>query len=66
MLAAARGMSKAQYLRHLIIADAQDAEKPEISVILGGGGDITKLAALLEMSPRELYNSYCKQSWEAR
>lgn len=32
------GMSMAEYLRHLVIADAIQAEKPEISAILGGGG----------------------------
>lgn len=31
------GLSMAEYLRHLVIADAERAEKPEISAILGGG-----------------------------
>ena len=31
------GLSMAEYLRHLVIADAQQSEKHEISAILGGG-----------------------------
>lgn len=36
-LAQLRGMSKAEYIRHLIIADAKTLEKPELSAIVGGG-----------------------------
>lgn len=39
------GMSMSEYLRHLVIADAQQSEKPEISAILGGGGDVNKFIA---------------------
>lgn len=35
------GLSMSEYLRHLVIADARQSEKPEISAILGGGGDLT-------------------------
>lgn len=56
MLAELRGMSKAEYLRHLIIADAESAAKPEISAILGGGGNIYEVARLLDMDPHRLYN----------
>ena len=39
------GLSMAEYLRHLVIADARQAEKNEISAILGGGGDLTEFFA---------------------
>lgn len=44
-MAAYHGMSMAEYLRHLVIADAERAEKPEISAILGGGGDLNGFIA---------------------
>lgn len=39
------GLSMAEYIRHLIIADAESEEMPEISAILGGGGDLTEFIA---------------------
>lgn len=54
-LAALRGMSKAEYIRHLIIADAKSLEKPELSAIVGGGGNLIALAALLGGTPSDLY-----------
>lgn len=37
-MAALRGMSMAEYIRHLVIKDAKDAGKGDISAYLGGGG----------------------------
>lgn len=54
LMAELRGMSVAAYLRHLIIKDCDEAAKPELSAILGGGGDIITLAQLLDMDTREL------------
>lgn len=48
-------MSKAEYIRHLIIADAKNLEKPELSEIVGGGGNLIALAALLGGTPSDLY-----------
>lgn len=53
-MAAYHGMSMAEYLRHLVIADAQQAEKPEISAILGGGGDLNKFIGDLIGNPPEV------------
>ena len=39
------GLSMAEYLRHLVIVDAERAEKPEISAILGGEGDLNGFIA---------------------
>lgn len=36
-MAAYHGMSMAEYLRHLVIKDAEAEGKPDISAILGGG-----------------------------
>lgn len=47
-MAAYRGMSMAEYLRHLVIADAQNAGKGDISAILGGGGNVNEW--LMEMA----------------
>lgn len=41
-MAELRGMSIAEYLRHLVISDAAEAGKTEISAILGGGGGVLK------------------------
>lgn len=54
-LAELRGMSKAEYIRHLIIADAKSLEKPELSAIVGGGGNLIALAALLGGTPSDWY-----------
>lgn len=40
-LAAERGMSTAEYIRHLIITDAQKRGNVDISATLGGGGKLT-------------------------
>lgn len=37
-MAEVRGMSRAEYLRHLVIEDAKKAGYGDISAILGGGG----------------------------
>lgn len=37
VMADLRGMSLAEYIRHLVIADAQSAGKGDISALLGGG-----------------------------
>lgn len=61
MMADLRGMSVAAYIRHLIIRDCDEAAKPELSAILGGGGDLITLSRLLGMDPRELHNElYCQ------
>jgi hypothetical protein len=54
LMAELRGMSVAAYIRHLIIKDCEEAAKPELSAILGGGGDLITLAQLLDMDAREL------------
>lgn len=36
-MAALHGLSVAEYIRHLVIQDANAAGKPDISAILGGG-----------------------------
>lgn len=46
-LAQLRGMSKAEYIRHLIIADAKSLKLPELSAIVGGGDSIVAFARLL-------------------
>lgn len=53
-MAAYHGLSVSEYLRHLVIADAQQAEKPEISAILGGGGDLTSFIADLIGKPQSV------------
>lgn len=55
MMAELRGMSVAAYIRHLIIKDCDEAAKPELSAILGGGGDLITLAQLLETDPHQLH-----------
>lgn len=48
-LAQKRGMSTAEYLRHLIIRDAlKDAPDSDIQAILGGGGGTKSLEILGE------------------
>lgn len=37
-MAAFHGLSMAEYIRHLIIADAENEGKHDISAIIGGGG----------------------------
>lgn len=50
-MAAQRGMSVAEYLRHLVIADAQNLGKYEISAILGGGA-LSELRRVLFRNPQ--------------
>lgn len=44
-MAELRGKSMAEYLRGLVIADAHEAGKDDISAILGGGGNLLKFLA---------------------
>lgn len=53
-MAAYHGLSMAEYLRHLVIKDAETEGKPEISAILGGGGDLTSFIADLIGSPHSV------------
>lgn len=48
------GMSMAEYLRHLVIKDAETEGKPDISAILGGGGDVTAFIADLIGNPPQV------------
>ena len=54
-MAAHHGLSVAEYIRHLIITDAESEEMPEISAILGGGGDLTGFIAAC--APDTYWNS---------
>ncbi len=53
-IATANGMSLAEYLRHLIIqdvasrTDVSTGAKADISAILGGGGDNSKIANVIQ------------------
>lgn len=49
-MAELRGLSLAEYLRHLVIQDAKNAEKGDISAFLGGGGDLSDFIARLTAS----------------
>lgn len=44
-MAAFHGLSVAEYIRHLIIADAENEGKHDISAIIGGGGDLNEFFA---------------------
>lgn len=55
-LAELRGLSMAAYIRALLIADANAADRPELAATLGGSGDIAALADMLDKTPRQLYD----------
>lgn len=42
-LAKQLGMSRAEYIRHLIIADAKKRENVDISALIGGGANLENI-----------------------